>query len=170
MTVRTLVYLVIAMIIVNVAALGTMAYQHFSRPDRPRMFNQDRDRDRGQRPDFQLSDEERDAMEHARADFESNVKPLLDSLGNVRKALFSELRLDQPDSSIINAAIEEQGVLQTKIQKRLIDRFLADRDLIQPEHRERLLQGIEQRTSGGRFWGHGRFGNDDRGPGSRRGH
>ncbi len=162
MKIKTLVYLVIALILINVAALATIAYQKFSRPDRSEFFDKFR---RGNRtpedmppPDFRLTDEEREAMARARDNFEENVRPLLDSLADVRKALFVELRLDEPDSAIVNSMIEEQGVLQTKIQKRLVNRFLADRDLIEPKHREGLLRIIEQRSRGSHFWGRGKFG------------
>jgi uncharacterized membrane protein len=170
MKVRTLVYLVIVLILINVAALATIVIQRVNRFDRPRGFDNYRGSERTSPPDFQLSDEERQAMERARADFAENVKPIVDSLSNVRRALFDELKLEKPDSAIVNEEIETLGALQTRIQKRMINRFLSDRDIMKPEHRERFLQMIEQRTRGGRFWGEGRPGDQDHRHGYRRGH
>lgn len=165
MKVRTLVYIVIALILVNVAALATIVIQRVNQDDRPRVWEKFKDRDRGFAGNFKLSDEERAALDRAKADFEESMKPVLDSLHMVRMTLFEELKLDEPDSSIINDAIEDQGHLQTRIQKRLIKHFLANRELLRPEHRDRFLQMIEQRTRGDHFWGRSRFG----GEGYRRG-
>lgn len=153
MKIRTLIYIVILLLIVNVAALVTIVVNRVS-PDRqfrPRVTEP------GEPPQFKFSAKERQQMELSRKVIDSTVAPIMGQIQETRHRLFDELNAEQPDTLKVYVLIDEIATLQSAIHKRLVDRFIIDREYLSPEQRAKMLRFIEERSQGeqrGR-WGFG---------------
>jgi Spy/CpxP family protein refolding chaperone len=148
MNVRTLTWIVVVLIVINVAALGTISFQRFA----PRPFV-------GEPPELagpgvgmmrrlKLSKEQREILFQSRLATDSLLSPIFLRMGENRRMLFSELRNENPDTVIINNLMQEIAANQAMIERKLIDNFLRDSKTLQPEQRETLLRLIEERTMG----------------------
>lgn len=155
MKIRTLIYVIILLLLVNVAAISTIVYYRvaapresmrprFERPDEPPRFEM-----------LKFSEEERMAMMQSRREMDSLVEPIVKDVNRARSRLLDELKSDNPDTSKVYELIGEIGALQSAIQKHMVGHFLSDRESLRPEQRQRLLKMIEEHT---RWQERGRFG------------
>lgn len=146
MKIRTLVYLVILLLAVNVAAISTIIYYRVTAPrGEMRMpFGAGDGPPPGDMP--KLSKEEMKMMIESRKQVDSMVAPFVDEMSTHRRELIEVLKDDDPDTVRVYKLIEEIGVLQSAIQKQMVAQFLKDRDSLRPEQRERLLKMIEERS------------------------
>ncbi|MBK7093085.1 MAG: periplasmic heavy metal sensor [bacterium] len=146
MKIRTLVYLVILLLAVNVAAISTIIYYRVSAPrGEMRMpFVPGDGPPPGEMPN--LSKEEMKIMIESRKQVDSMVAPFVDEMSIHRRELMDELKSDDPDTARVFQLIEKIGVLQGAIQKQMVEQFLNDRDSFRPEQRARLLKMIEERS------------------------
>ncbi len=146
MKIRTLVYLVILLLAVNVAAISTIIYYRVSAPSgEMRMpFGHGDGPPPGEMP--KLSKEEMKMMIESRKQVDSMVAPFVDEMSTHRRELMDELKSDDPDTARVFQLIEKIGVLQSAIQKQMVEQFLNDRDSFRPEQRARLLKMIEERS------------------------
>ncbi len=146
MKIRTLVYLVILLLVVNVAAISTIVYYRISAP-RGEMRMPFGPEDGPPPADMpKLSSQERMIMEKSRQQADSLITPLAEKMSGYRRDLLDELKNDKPDTSRVYQLIGEIGVLQSAIQKQMVAQFLNDRDSLRPEQRARLLKMIEERS------------------------
>lgn len=146
MKIRTLIYIVILLLTVNVAAICTIVYNRVASP-RPEMrmpFGGPDGPPPGEMP--QLSAEERELMEKSRRQVDSVITPIIAKIDNFRRDLIEELKNDNPDTTKAYQLIAEIGVLQSAIQKHMVSQILNDRSSLRPEQRKRLLKMIEERT------------------------
>lgn len=146
MKIRTLVYLVILLLAVNVAAISTIIYYRVSAASSEmRMpFGHGDGPPPGEMP--RLSKEEMKIMIESRKQVDSMVAPFVDEMSIHRRDLMDELKSDDPDTARVFQLIEKIGVLQSAIQKQMVEQFLNDRDSFRPEQRARLLKMIEERS------------------------
>ncbi len=146
MKIRTLVYLVILLLVVNVAAISTIVYYRMSAPrGEMRMpFGHEDGPPPADMP--KLSSQERKMMERSRLQADSVIAPLAEKMSIFRRDLLEELRNDEPDTNRVYQLIGEIGVLQSAIQKQMVAQFLNDRDSLRPDQRARLLKMIEERS------------------------
>ncbi len=163
MKIRTLIYVVILLLVVNVAALVTIVINRV-KPEPPAGFGPGiRD---GEPPAAVFTPEERKKLEQSRYWLDSTVAPVMEQMRQSRKQLFDELSVAEPDTLKVFALVDEIAQLQFSAQRRLVERFIADRGVLSPEQRARLLRMIEERGRGpmpGRF-GEGRRGKSRPGP------
>ncbi|MGB5105867.1 MAG: periplasmic heavy metal sensor [Candidatus Zixiibacteriota bacterium] len=163
MKIRTLIYVIILLLVVNVAAISTIVYYRVAAPGEPGRSRFDR---RDVPPDFDMpkfSAEERMTMERSRKEMDSLVMPMVQQINGTRGKLLAELNSDNPDTSKVYQLIGEIGALQSAIQKQMVGHFLSDRESLRPEQRKRLLKMIEEHTrwrERGRFGGRKMMGRD----------
>lgn len=148
MNVRALVWIVIVLIVVNIAALGTIVYQRFHY--RPWIGEPPGLAEPGMRMarKLKLTREQRQSLFQSRRATDSLLAPLFQTIGERRRMLIDELRGESPDTSMINGLLNEIGVQQTVIARTRIDNFLRDSHSLQPEQRDMLLRLIEERILG----------------------
>ena len=156
MKIRTLIYVIILLLVVNVAAISTMVYYRMTPPQAPWG---ERDMRRNGPPDFEppkLSASERMAIEQSRQRLDSLIEPILGNIQTARGQLMEELKKDDPDTTKVYQLIGDIGALQSAIQKQMVGQFLSNGGSLRPEQRKRLLRMIEDRTQWqerGRFEG-----------------
>jgi uncharacterized membrane protein len=163
---RVLIYSVVILVVINIAALGTIIYQRVAHPswDGPR-----RGGEMGQPPDgqagFRLGPEQRDKMRESRKMVDSLLAPVHSELRQKRQALFTEMGSSQPDTTKIDQLVTEIGALQVMVQKTMIHHFLEDSKGFAPAQRSAFLKMIELRARWQErpMMGEGRgFGHEDR--------
>lgn len=145
MKIRTLIYLVILLLTVNVAAICTMVYNRMASPRQEmRMPLGGPDGPPpGEMP--KLSAEEREVIENSRRQIDSVVSPIIAKIEDQRRELMEELKNDNPDTTRAYQLITEIGVLQSAIHKHMVGQILNDRSSLRPEQRKRFLKMIEDR-------------------------
>lgn len=143
---RTLIYLVVVLVVVNVAALGTIIYQRLANPilgafgPRPTEF------DPGIIRDLRLSPEQRQEMVTSHRMVDSLVSPLHDEIQQKRQELFTEMESEQPDTLLVNQLITDIGTLQVSVQKTLVHNFMNASKTLTPDQRKAFLRLMDART------------------------
>ena len=144
---RTLIYLVVVLVVINLAALGTIIYQRFAGPEwglqRPKMMT---DADPAMLKGLRLTSEQRDMMKESRRRIDSLLAPLHEQIRTKQQELYAEMENDPPDTTLIYNLISEIGMLQATVQKTMIGNFLSDGKTLQPEQRRALIKLIEMRA------------------------
>lgn len=151
MNVKTLVYLVVVLLVINIAAIGTIIYERVSCPVLPfaPMMRPDPDN----MPDswqpgqgFGLRSEQMQKLRQSGDSLRTVLAPETEKLDELRGQLFAEFGKDEPNRELIHQLVEEMGRIQTGIHQRVVDNILKDGALLDPEQREFLLRMLEQRS------------------------
>jgi Spy/CpxP family protein refolding chaperone len=146
---RTLIYLVIVLVVINVAALSTIIYQRFSSPfwgavrPRPAMGIEP-----GMLKGLRLTADQREAMKASRDRLDSLTAPLQAEIHKRRRELLAEMDGDRPDTALIGRLVTDIGALQVEIEKAMIHTLLHDGRELRPEQRRVFLRLIEMRAGG----------------------
>lgn len=148
MNVRTLTWIVVVLIVINVAALGTIAFQRFAHGPWMGEHSEGMQPERGMARKLKLSKEQREILFQSRHATDSILSPIFLRMEENRRKLFGELRNENADTVIINNLMQEIAANQAMIERKLIGNFLRDSKALQPEQRETLLRMIEERTMG----------------------
>lgn len=155
MNVKTLVYLVVLMLVINIAAIGTIIYERVTRPEFafPPMGmggpeNAPEASPDSWRPgrDFGLRPEQMQRLRQSGDSLRTILAPETEKLEEFRRQLFDEFGKDEPDRELIHRLVEEMGRIQTGIHLQVVDNILRDGALLDPEQRAFLLRMLEQRS------------------------
>lgn len=167
---RTLIYLVVVLVVINLAALGTIIYQRFAGP----FWKPDRVHDMMTAPDmpreFKLQPAQRRALRESRRCVDSLMTPIRSEIAQKRQELLNEMDDGQPDSIRIDQILTDIGALQVQVEKTMIHHLLEDSKSFSPEQRSAFLRMIHQRAkwqekpmmSPGQGFGRSGGGNRDR--------
>jgi Spy/CpxP family protein refolding chaperone len=143
---RALIYLVVVLVVINVAALGTIIYQRVTGPfwmhERPEGMMTPSDMPR----EFKLQPDQRRAMRESRLCVDSLIAPIHSQIAQKRQELLSEMDSGQPDSIRIDQILTEIGALQVQVEKTMIRHLLEDSKNFSPEQRSAFLRMINQRA------------------------
>ena len=143
---RTLTYLVIVLVIINVAALGTIIYQRISgpfwRPDRGDGMMSPSDVP----GNLSLRPEQRQFLRDSRHRMDSLTTPIREEISRKRLELMSEMNNNQPDTIKIDQLVTGIGALQVQIEKTMVHNFIMDSKSFSPEQRDWFLRSIRQRA------------------------
>ncbi|GEM_PF-1846842 len=143
---RALIYLVVVLVVINVAALGTIIYQRVVNP----FWGGGPSEEVGTPPefakDFRLDPTQREALRESRRRIDSLVAPIQAEIGQKRQELLEEMDSDQPDVMKIDRLLAEIGTLQTSIEKTFVHGFIDDSKIFTPDQRNRFLKVINRRT------------------------
>ena len=148
MKIRTLVFVVAVLIVINIAALATMAFYRISSPDRRPWHD-----DFTPRPDrtplaLGRSAEQRRDFRQSIDDLREILEPARTQLLEKRQLLLEEIGEPVPDTILIYSLIEEVGAIQTVIHRKVVDNILENGTILTPEQRLRLIRMIEHDSWG----------------------
>jgi Spy/CpxP family protein refolding chaperone len=96
-------------------------------------------------PPIEFRMEQREHLNHMRGQFLPRVGKSHSRLFEKRRALFDLVTAPKPDTVAIGRAIEEIGRIQIQIEKDVVRQMLKERDVMDPEQRERFRQQIMRR-------------------------
>jgi uncharacterized membrane protein len=143
---RALIYLVVVLVVINVAALGTIIYQRVTNPFWIGRHSEEIGVPPEMSRDFHLKPEQREAMRESRRRIDSLITPIHTEIGQKRQELLKEMESSQPDISKVDQLVAEIGALQVTIEKTLIHSFLEDSKTFSPEQRATFLKMINKRA------------------------
>jgi Spy/CpxP family protein refolding chaperone len=152
MNVRTLVFLIVILLVINVAAIGTILYERLSRPEfalppvAPRAeLLPDEKRPRGR---LDLTRDQRVRLFESRNQLREELSARTERIRDLRGRLLEEIGRENPNRELIYELVEEMGRIHVEIQKHVVTRIIEDGAVLEPEQREFLLHMLEQRTLG----------------------
>jgi Spy/CpxP family protein refolding chaperone len=96
-------------------------------------------------PPIEFRMEQREHLKNIRGSFLPKVGKSHGRLFEKRRALFDLVTAPKPDTVAIGRAIEEIGGIQVQIEKDVVRQMLKERDVMDPEQRERFHQQIMRR-------------------------
>ncbi len=144
---RTLIYVVVVLVVVNIAALGTILYQRVAHPfwgaQRIGQGMEGMPEGIGR---LQLSPDQRQILKASRERTDSLVSPIHDEIKNKRRELVAELGSSQADTAKVNQLLTEIGDLQISVQKIMVHNFMENSKAFSPEQRKVFLRMIEWRA------------------------
>jgi Spy/CpxP family protein refolding chaperone len=150
MNVKTLVWLVVILAVINIAALGTIVYERVSAPSHRMFFpppgEQFDEHEGPMRKMLDLTPEQMEALRESRDSLASQMKAFHDELNAKRQQLFTEMGKDDPDTQLVYRLVDEIGQIQTNMQKQVVGHMLKDGAILDPHQREMLLRSIERRS------------------------
>jgi Spy/CpxP family protein refolding chaperone len=134
-----IIVFLILLTIVNVAALGTIAYHrlHAKRPFPPKGRTDGHMKFLQQ--ELGLSEEQARDFESHMERFRMETEPIQDSIRTIRTELMSELTKPEPDVQRLNKLAEEIGTLEVRLKKKSITHMLEGRSLLTPEQLKKFL-------------------------------
>jgi Spy/CpxP family protein refolding chaperone len=138
----------------NAAAIGGIALQQRARAQV--QASQVGDDDVRPRLELRLSAAQQETFDRLRQTFNDERDRRETQINSVREALVRELVADRPDSSRIDALLDQMTVSQSQVQRSLVNRLLQERAALRPDQRavfarfleRRLLRGGTPRTGG----------------------
>jgi uncharacterized membrane protein len=143
---RTLTYLVVVLVVINVAALGTIIYQRLASP----FWGRGHSEAMGIPPELskglRLNPTQREALMESRQRVDSLISPIHAEIGQKRQELLKEMDSSQPDTAQIDRLVTEIGALQVTIEKTMIHSFLENSKTFSPEQRDAFLKMINKRA------------------------
>lgn len=147
----TLVFLVVILIVINLAALATIIYERATSQPEPPFPSIHEPTFPAHAPmalrELHLTRQQRQELRQSRKRLMEVTASLEQDLMEKRQQLFAAIEEAQPDIERINILIEEIGHIQTEIQKQVIHSLMTDHAFLDRQQRKLLLRHIEQRTS-----------------------
>ena len=141
---RKLIFLgVILLIAINVSVLATVGYR-WKCGQRGKICE-------GHMPgeylgqQLSLSDAQKQKMETLRKAFDERIYKIRETLIYNRNELVKLLSQPQPDSSKIDSLIKEMGILQTGLEREVINHLLQEKGILTPEQQKKFLDLIQER-------------------------
>ena len=141
---RKLIFLgVILLIAINVSVLATVGYR-WKCGQRGKICE-------GHMPgeylgqQLSLSDAQKQKMETLRKAFDERIYKTRENLINDRNELVKLLSQAQPDSSKIDSLVKEMGILQTGLEREVINHLSQEKGILTPEQQKKFLDLIQAR-------------------------
>jgi len=137
---------IILLVIINISALTTIAYNRWFKSDKTCFPHPpEHSRDMGfLHQELSLTDEQIEQLREKRAEMEDKTRDLQIALHEKRKALMEAMKAGEPDEAQIDGLIEEIGMIQTALEKQVIHHMLQERTIFTPEQREKFLTLLER--------------------------
>jgi len=92
-----------------------------------------------------LSNAQQQKMETFRKAFDERIYKIRETLINNRNELVKLLSQPQPDSSKIDSLIKELGILQTGLEREVINHLFQEKEILTPEQQKKFLDLIQER-------------------------
>lgn len=135
---------IILLTLVNISALGTIAYHRFSHRGERHHENQHGRRDFLHR-ELALSDTQAEQMKVLKESFHSDANPIRTVLRTKREQLLQLLTAAESDRAKIGSVQSEIDSLQAELQKLVIDHLLDEKRILTPEQQSRFFSIIRER-------------------------
>jgi len=150
---KTLTWLLVFSILLNISTVVTFSYFRWVKSDKSRPSPQRRDHRDYFNQQLGLTAAQADSMENLRSRFWQEIKPLRMQLDQARQELFQVLKQDSLDDQKINLKIDEISEIQKLMQRKTIENFLQHQSILAPEQNKKFIEIMSSRL----FFGeHGR--------------
>ncbi len=141
------VYLIVAVTLINLTAMGTVIYQRRLNPASPCAPMQEARFERVKRG-LDLSPAQISRFEEIRRDFDAGIDSLNQLLEGVNRQLLEEIWQPQPDDARIDSLLNRISHLQMESQHRVIDHFYRFKKVLTPEQWQKFYGIVAERFPG----------------------
>jgi len=141
---KLLIWGIVLLTVVNIAALGTIGYHRFRQCGERQHENQHARRGFLHR-ELALSDAQAAQMKVLKESFQANARPIRLALRSKRERLLQFLTAPDPDCAKIDSVQSEIDSLQAELQKLVIGHLLDEKKIITPEQQSRFFSIIRER-------------------------
>lgn len=141
---KLLIWGIVLLTIVNIAALGTIAYHSLCYYRERHHENRHTQRDFLHR-ELTLSDTQAEQMKVLKESFHSNANPIRAALRTKREQLLQLLTAAEPDRVRIGDVETEIDSLQAELQKIVIDHLLSQKEILTPKQQSKFFSIIRER-------------------------
>lgn len=135
---------IVLLTVVNVVALGTIAYHRFGHVGECDHENK-HDRRDFLHQELVLSDAQAEQMKVLKESFQSNTNPIRAALRIKREQLLQLLTAAKSDRAKIDSVQSEIDSLQAELQRLVIDHLLDEKKILTPEQQSRFFSIIRER-------------------------
>ena len=132
---KILVWALIALFALNIAALSTILYHVY--------FGEDADTSQVEAPAFmkdrmQMNDRQWRTFRDQHHRFRQDSRELFQEMHNLQGEMLNEITSDAPDREKLDELAVEYGTMHTRLKQRMIDHMLEMKENISPEQEQML--------------------------------
>ena len=149
MSKKTLTWLLIFSVIINVSTLVTFGYHRWFEPKRPKI-----NRSRSSHQEFLskklgLTEEQSQKVKELRSELWRQIKPLKSQLDEERRIFFQIQNQDTVDIKEIYHSIDKISEIQKQMQRKTAENMLAHQSILTPEQRKKFFSMMASRMKMG---------------------
>lgn len=153
MKVKALTYAVLILLIVNLTALGVMAYHRWFKPD----FSCPGEGMERLKRELSLSPEQEKQILQARGDFHSRLEALSRQLQEERRSLVAALKSETMDPDELKRIVKKINACQLEAQEKVVEHLIAVKNILQPAQQDMFFSIIRERFESDSEPGEGRY-------------
>lgn len=147
---KLIIWGVVLLTAINVAALTTSAYNHWDRDDSSR-----REHRREGRSSWEewlgLSASQSEQMKVQHEVLVEKIRPLRDVMQGKRDHFYELVMVTAPDRAAIDRVQDEMDSLQADIKRLVIDNMLAQKEILTPEQQSQFFNLIKKQYGNGNY-------------------
>jgi Spy/CpxP family protein refolding chaperone len=140
MKLKILVGILVLLIVVNLAALGSFLYMQWRNPPQPEFQRMGR----GPRFELNLDKSQRQQLRALLREFQTETKPINDQIHRLEDEIFELLQEDSVDPGGIEDKLKEIAALRLEISKRIVDKFRETRKFLSPVQQRHFYRSLMQ--------------------------
>jgi len=149
MSKKTLTWILIFSVIINISTLATVSYHRWFKPKKQRT-----DRSRSNHHEFLskklgLTDEQSQKIKELRSELWQQLKPLKNQLNDERRHFFQIQNQDTTNIEEIYNSIERISEIQKQMQRKTAENLLAHQSILTPEQRKKFFSIMASRIKMG---------------------
>jgi Spy/CpxP family protein refolding chaperone len=144
---KKIIYLIIAVTLINLIALGTIIYQRWLNPESPCAPIQEARFEQVKR-ELALTPEQITRFEKIRREFHSGIDSLNQLLEGQNRVLLQEIWKLQPDAARVDTLLKRINQLQMESQQRVIEHFYQFREVLTPQQWQTFYGIVAERFPG----------------------
>lgn len=144
---KKFIYLIIAVTLINLIALGTVIYQRWLNQESPCAPMQEA-RFKQVKRELALSPVQIARFEEIRHDFHTGIDSLNQLLEGQNRVLLQEIWQPQPDAARIDTLLNRISQLQMESQQRVIKHFYQFKEVLTPEQWQTFYGIVAERFPG----------------------
>ena len=144
---KFIIYVLLILTVINLAALGTFLFHRFKGCSRSQADHRQAEGFEQVKQELSLSAEQIVKFQEYRKAFHAELDSLSVEQNDLRRQLIQELAATAPDRMRLSDINERVNRLQIKAQERVIDHLLDVKAILGPEQQEKFLSIILQRLT-----------------------
>jgi len=149
MSKKTLTWLLIFSVIINISTLATFGYHRWFEPKGPRF-----DRDRSPHKEFfsrelGLTEEQSQQVQALRSELWQQIKPLKSQLDEERRHFFQIQNQDSVNINEVYNSIDKISEIQKQMQRKTVENMLAHQSILTPEQKKKFFSLMANRMQMG---------------------
>ena len=147
---KLIIWGVILLTAINVAALTTSAYNHLGRDDSSRREHRREGRSSWEER-LGLSASQSEQMKVQHEVLVEKIRPLRDVMQGKRDHFYELVMVTAPDRAAIDRVQDEMDSLQADIKRLVIDNMLAQKEILTPEQQSQFFNMIKKQYGNGNY-------------------